>query len=434
MRIKTILGFDILLFSATCALMIIGVLFIFSSGVTSTGVIFSNEYIKQIVWASTGLLILIGISFLDYGRLREFGPYIYGACILLLVVTLIFGQVVNGAKSWFIFWGFGFQPSEFTKIATIILLAVYLEKNGKQIHHLPQFLISFLIMLLPVGLILLQPDLGTAFVFLPIFLIMTFTSGARIRHILFIILSGLLLIILTILPAWEHYLIKEKIQLILVLTDKNILKIVLLALVGITGFSLWGFLVLKKKSLYWILYCASIIFIAVGGSLAARAVLKDYQIMRLIVFLNPDVDPKGAGWNIIQSVTAVGSGGFWGKGFLQGTQSHYRFLPQQSTDFIFSIIAEEWGFFGALAIFCLFLCILIRGLFIISQAKDNFAMYTGAGILGMIFFHLIVNIGMAIGIMPITGIPLFFLSYGGSSLWTAVTGIGILMNIYLRRY
>jgi rod shape determining protein RodA len=133
-------------------------------------------------------------------------------------------------------------------------------------------------------------------------------------------------------------------------------------------------------------------------------------------------------------VTAVGSGGFWGKGFLQGTQSHYRFLPQQSTDFIFSIIAEEWGFFGGILVFTLFLIILLRGLRIAYTARDDFALYLASGILGMIGFHVVVNIGMAMGIMPITGIPLFFLSYGGSSLWTGLIAVGLLLNIHLRRY
>jgi rod shape determining protein RodA len=163
-------------------------------------------------------------------------------------------------------------------------------------------------------------------------------------------------------------------------------------------------------------------------------VLKPYQIMRFIVFLDPQVDPQGAGWNLLQSVTAVGSGGLAGKGFLKGTQSHYQFLPQQSTDFIFSILAEEWGFLGGLLVFGLFLVILLRGVRIMYIARDDFGMHVAAGVVGMIFFHVVINIGMAMGIMPITGIPLFFLSYGGSSLWTALIGVGLLLDIYFRRY
>jgi len=156
--------------------------------------------------------------------------------------------------------------------------------------------------------------------------------------------------------------------------------------------------------------------------------------MRLIVFLDPSVDPKGTGWNIIQSLIAVGSGGLKGKGFLLGTQSHYRFLPEQSTDFIFSIISEELGYVGSVMVIILFAIILIRGLVLISNSKDSYGLYIGSGIIMMIFFHVIINIGMAIGIMPITGIPLLFISYGGSSLWTALISLGIVQNIYLRRY
>jgi rod shape determining protein RodA len=168
-------------------------------------------------------------------------------------------------------------------------------------------------------------------------------------------------------------------------------------------------------------------------SLALRLMLKDYQIMRLVIFINPRLDPQGAGWNIIQSVTAIGSGGLHGKGWLHGTQSHYQFLPQQSTDFIFSILAEEWGFLGALLVFGLLLVILLRGISIVWASREDYAMLVGTGILTMIFFHGIVNAGMAMGIMPVTGIPLMFLSYGGSSLWTGLISMGILMNISRRR-
>ena len=165
----------------------------------------------------------------------------------------------------------------------------------------------------------------------------------------------------------------------------------------------------------------------------ANRFMKNYQIMRLIIFLKPDIDPRGSGWNIIQSITAVGSGGFWGKGFLHGTQSHYRFLPQQSTDFIFSILAEEWGFVGCTLVFILFLTILMRGIYVVYKSRENYAILIGSGIVGMIFFHVMVNIGMAVGIMPVTGIPLFFLSYGGSSLWTALISVAVLNNINMHR-
>jgi rod shape determining protein RodA len=195
-----------------------------------------------------------------------------------------------------------------------------------------------------------------------------------------------------------------------------------------------GYVATKRSYFFWITYALSVILVGLLGSIVVRRVLAEYQMMRLIVFLDPYADPRGAGWNIIQSITAVGSGGFTGKGFLQGTQSHYQFIPQQSTDFIFSILAEEWGFLGGLLVFGLFLVILLRGLYIVQTARDNYSSLVATGIVALVFFHFAVNVGMVIGVMPITGIPLFFLSHGGSSLWTAMAGVGLLLNIHHNRY
>jgi rod shape determining protein RodA len=176
------------------------------------------------------------------------------------------------------------------------------------------------------------------------------------------------------------------------------------------------------------------VILSLGMSFVARRVLKEYQIMRLIVFLDPEVDPQGAGWHIIQSITAIGSGGLAGKGYLQGTQSHYRFLPQQSTDFIFSIFTEEWGFLGGLLVFVLFLLICLRLVRIMKITADSFGAYIAAGLSGVYIFHFLINVGMTMGIMPVTGIPLLFMSYGGSSVLSAMSGIGLAMSIYVRRY
>jgi rod shape determining protein RodA len=156
--------------------------------------------------------------------------------------------------------------------------------------------------------------------------------------------------------------------------------------------------------------------------------------MRLIVFLDPNVDPQGSGWNIIQSITAIGSGGLWGKGYLRGTQSHYRFLPQQSTDFIFSIYTEEWGYAGALLAFALFFLISLRLIRIMKTTTDSFGSLIAAGLSSVYIFHFLINVGMTMGIMPITGIPLLFMSYGGSAILTAMTGIGLALSINMRRY
>jgi rod shape determining protein RodA len=210
--------------------------------------------------------------------------------------------------------------------------------------------------------------------------------------------------------------------------------IAILALCAIAGIALFGFIRYRKRYFYWIVYFTAIVILSLGASFAARKALKDYQIMRLIVFLDPDVDPRGSGWNIIQSITAIGSGGFTGKGYLQGTQSHYRFLPQQSTDFIFSIFSEEWGLLGGLLVFGLFLIICLRLVRIMKSTSDPFGAFIAAGLAAMFVFHFLINVGMTMGIMPITGIPLLFMSYGGSALTSAMTGIGIALSVYTRRF
>jgi rod shape determining protein RodA len=394
----------------------------------------SNEYVKQLIWAGTGLLLMAGVIMIDFHRLRRLSIYLYGFSMLLLLITPFIGREVHGARSWIGIGDFGIQPSEFAKITTILFLASYLSGIGKGVRELPRFSLGLAIAVLPIGLILLQPDMGTALVYIPIFIFMAFIAGAKLRHLFYLIVAGLLMIILAVAPLYEQWIIGREATMLSMITDFQVARYFLAAALAITLLSAWGFWGFKRRYFYWILYASSLLLVADAGALLVVRVLREYQIMRFIVFMNPRIDPQGAGWNLIQSVTAVGSGGFVGKGFLQGTQSHYQFLPQQSTDFIFSILAEEWGFLGGLLVFALFLIILLRGIRILYIARDEYASCVGAGIVAMFFFHVIVNIGMAMGIMPITGIPLFFLSYGGSSLWTGLICIGLLLNIYFRRY
>jgi rod shape determining protein RodA len=434
MKRVSLFAFDFILLGATLILMVVGILFVYSSGMSFTGLQLSNEYIKQLIWAGSGLLLMVGVILIDYHRLRRLSIYLYASMMLLLLITPFIGREVHGARSWIGIGEIGIQPSEFAKLITILFLASYFTGIGKGVRQLSRFLLGFGIVLLPMALILLQPDMGTALVFIPIFIFMAFMAGARMRHILYLTAAGLLTIILAVLPIYEQWIIGREATLLSMITDFQFARFFLSALLLITLLSAWGFWGFKRRYFYWILYSASLLLLANGGALLVVRLLRDYQIMRFIVFLNPRIDPQGAGWNLIQSVTAVGSGGFAGKGFLQGTQSHFQFLPQQSTDFIFSILAEEWGFLGGLLIFSLFLIILLRGIRILYIARDDYAMFVGAGIVAMFFFHVVVNVGMAMGIMPITGIPLFFLSYGGSSLWTGLIAVGLLLNIYFRRY
>ncbi len=435
-RTRSVFGFDFLLLFSTVALMVIGVLFIYSSGVSSTGIVFSTQYIKQIVWVVTGIFILLAMSVSDYTRFRDWALYIYGFMVLLLIITLVFGKRVNGARSWLglLNYGVGIQAGEFAKFGAILLLGSYLDMNRGSVRSLSTFLVCLGIILVPVALIMVEPDLGTAIVFFPILLVMTYVAGTKKRYVLFVLLCGVLMTVFTLMSFWQQLVVKDQVSPLQVLSDREFLKYLLLSIGTVLVIALCGLFLLKRRYFYWLVYVFSLLFVSVLGTMGAQVVLKPFQVMRLIVFLNPQIDPRGSGWNIIQSVTAIGSGGLFGKGFLQGTQSHYRYLPQQSTDFIFSIFSEEWGFIGGLLLFTLFLIILVRGLRIVAAARDPFATYVGSGVVGMIFFHVMVNVGMAMGIMPITGIPLLFVSYGGSSLWMAAAGIGLLMNIHYRRY
>jgi rod shape determining protein RodA len=433
-RRASLFGFDFVLLGATLTLTVFGILFVYSSGLGLGGERYSDEYVRQAVWAATGLVIMAAVVLVNYNRLRSIALYLYGFICLLLVATLLIGKEVHGARSWLGLANFGIQPSEFAKVIVVVFLAAYFARIGRRVQRLPQFMLGFAIVLLPMGLILLQPDMGTALVFIPVFLFVAFAAGARLRHVLYLLAVGLLAVVLAVYPYYERHILGRELSFLGMLTSWEVARYFLAALGVITGLAFWGYRGFKREYFYWILYGVSLLLLSVLGALAIARVLREYQIMRFIVFLEPSVDPRGAGWNLIQSVTAVGSGGFFGKGYLQGTQSHYQFLPQQSTDFIFSILAEEWGFVGGLAVFGLFLVILIRGIRIMYTARDDFAMNICAGLVGMIFFHVVVNIGMAMGIMPITGIPLFFLSYGGSSLWTGLIAIGLMLNVYFRRY
>ncbi len=434
MTLKRLGEIDYSLFFAALILTAFGILFIYSSGMTSTGISLSNEHVKQSVWAGVGLVIALLVSLGDYRRVYDFSLYLYLGSLGLLAYTLFFGRMVNGARAWIGIGAFGVQPSEFSKIATILLLARYLDTSNRSHTDLYRFLFSSLIVFIPVGIILLQPDLGTALVFIPIFLVMTFIAGIAIRYVLYFTALIALTGFLTVLPLWQTHIARGAFPALMIIANVRIVLVLAFSFLLIALIALYGHRRYKKRYFFWITYVFSIGIFSLLGSLLAHKVLKDYQIMRLIVFLDPEVDPRGSGWNIIQSITAIGSGGFLGKGYLQGTQSHYRFLPQQSTDFIFSIFSEEWGFVGGLLVFSLFLLIILRLIRIMKTTSDPFGTYIAAGLSAIFSFHFMINVGMVMGVMPITGIPLLFMSYGGSSLLSAMIGIGLALSIYVRRY
>ncbi|MBR7064350.1 MAG: rod shape-determining protein RodA [Treponema sp.] len=429
MKIKILEAFDYVLFACVMILITCGILFIYSAAINSEGLLVSNEYIKQIIWASSGIILLVFFTLYDYRKLGEYVRFFYIAFILVLVYTCIFGKYVNGAKSWIGIGDFGIQPSEFGKIVFILCLAKYLDSSKEEIP-LKRFIYSIIITGIPMLLILAQPDLGTASVYVPIFLIMCFVARLPLSYILFVTGVGLGMIFFTVLPVWNDEIASVhsvaiaslktlRIRALLMFTGTIILLICIVVRRYLHG----------KKYFYWLGYLCVIFLLSFSMSFVAGKVLKSYQIKRLMVYLNPASDPQGAGWNIIQSKTAVGAGGIFGKGFLNGTQSHYRFLPQQSTDFIFSILSEEIGFIGGLVVFILYAIILASILKSVKKSATSYGSFIAAGVFAMFYFHFIINVGMVLGIMPITGIPLLFLSYGGSSLWTALTAIGIVMSV-----
>lgn len=433
MKRQPISALDFLLPAATLALVVVGILFIYSAGLDAATGENTGAWVRQLIWAVTGFGLMLFFTFFQLGTLRTYALAVYAANLLLLVVTLLFGREVNGARAWLGIGELGVQPSEFMKIATILFLAVYFTGIGNGIRELPRFLLGLLIIMVPMGLVMLQPDTGTALVYIPIFLAMAFIAGAEARHLAFLLLTGLLTIILAAVPVMLTAMGRSG-ALIGLLADPAFLAYVAAATVAVTGLAVLGWRWTKRRYFYWISWSSSVAAIGTLGSIVLRTLLRDYQIMRLAIFVDPQLDPKGAGWNIIQSVTAIGSGGLFGKGWLLGTQSQGQYLPQQSTDFIFSILAEEWGFLGGLLVLGLFLAILLRGVTVIWGAREDYPLLAGTGVLAMLFFHVLVNLGMAMGIMPVMGIPLMLLSYGGSSLWTALAGVGILMNINRRRH
>ena len=409
MKFRVFEMFDYILLICVFLLILMGILFVYSSGVNSEQISISNEYIKQIIFAGTGLPIMIFFAVFDYRRLERFVMPAFLVFLVISAYTMLFGRFVNGARSWIGIGSFGIQPSEFGKIVYIMFFARYLERS----ENTPPFkrlLLSFVIVAAPALLILMQPDMGTASVYFPVFIGMLFAAGIPAAYLGFIILTGVLAIVFTVIPVWQTSILQKSIALLNIFTDSHLRIIVIITLSVVSLIGITGYLFYRNRYYHSITWLSGSFLAAFVGSIMSSKVLKDYQIKRLIVFLNPYTDPLGSGWNIIQSRIAIGSGGIAGQGFLKGTQSHYRFLPQQSTDFIFSILSEEWGFLGGIFVFFLYSIVFFRFFLSIKRCDDLFGKLIVSGILAMFFFHFFVNVGMVMGIMPITGIPLLFLS------------------------
>lgn len=423
---------DIPLLLATYGLLAIGVVFIHSSNAAAGAPVVQQEYIRQIVWALVGSALLFVVASANFDILRRISQPAYVAIIVLLVLTLMFGRVVNGARRWIGIAGMGMQPSEFAKIALVILLARLMESAGPDIRRVGRLLLLLLVTLVPTLLVLVQPDLGTAVSFIPVLLAMALAAGAAVHHLAFFAITSALTLIIAVLPSVGEHVVPAASNVLGVFAQPVFVAIIAGAFIGVVVVSLLAWMITRRRMFSWVSFASGIGASSVIGGFLIQQVLRPYQIMRMIVFLDPQIDPRGAGWHTIQSLTAVGSGGFAGKGLFQGTQSQYQYLPLQSTDFIFSILAEEWGFLGALLLFALYGFVLFRGLVIAIRVRDQFAALVATGVTTLLAFHFFVNVGMTIGIMPITGIPLWLVSFGGSSLWSAMIGIGLLIGISAR--
>ncbi len=341
-----------------------------SSGISSDSLYYVK---KQLFMLAVGLIGVIIIIRYDFTEFKNFGILLYILSVVLLIAVLVFGTELRGTTGWISLGPLpAIQPAEFTKVMLILAFADFVNRRRGELDTLIKMLPCFLYMGLPFILIMMQPDLGTALVYIAITVIMMFAAGANIR--------------------------------------------VLLALVG-GGIFLAGL----------------ILFLHFNLGIAIP--LEDYQLKRLIVFLDPYNDGqggRGAGWNTIQSLVAIGSGGFTGKGLHNGTQVQLNFLPEHHTDFIYAVIGEELGFIGAAFLIILYGILIMRSLYIASESREFFGTLVVIGVTAMWLFHIFENIGMSIGLMPITGIPLPFISYGGSSMITNLLAVALILNVNIR--
>ncbi|MFA5146073.1 MAG: rod shape-determining protein RodA [Candidatus Omnitrophota bacterium] len=354
-------GIDKGLIAVTLVIFLFGLLVLYSA-TQAKGMPLTKSYLfRQVTWAVIGMVFLAGVIAISYQKFIDMAYLVYGANVFLLMLVLVIGGERMGAQRWFTIGAFTFQPSEFIKLSLILALSAYVGSQRESMKTIRSLLTASLILGIPFILVLLQPDLGTALLLLPIFFIILLAGGADIRHLAVMIGCGT-----AALPFMWHF-------------------------------------------------------------------LHGYQKQRLMVFMDPDIDPLGAGYTIIQSKIAIGSGGLLGKGWLSGTQNQLNFLPERHTDFIFSVIGEEWGFLGAVILVALYFLIANRAFNIAALANDVYGKLVASGIAVMLSLQIIINIGMTIGIMPVVGIPLPLVSYGGSSMITTFIAIGLLLNVELRR-
>lgn len=420
---------------------------------------FSQRYGKQFLWIIASIILAIFIILIDNRFYFFFSWFIYGTCMLLLILVVIFGKEINGARSWFEFGAISLQPSELAKFGTALALASYLNTRHQDLTRLSMILPATAIIMLPAVLIMLQPDMGSAVVYVSLFMVLfregmspyIFVSGllAVVLFFLTLLTSNLSLTIALIIVAlilvwfsthkWKLVFFGTVIFIIIA----GILYLLDHYVINSIGNELILFISLVLAGAIYAIYfynkrAVSVLVIylfLIGSVMYVNSVdygfnhlLKSHQKERVDILLGFKSDLHGTGYNVNQSIISVGSGGFAGKGFLQGTQTKFKFVPKQSSDFIFCTVGEEWGFIGSFVVIGIYLFLLLRLIVLAERQRSDFARIYGYCVASILFIHVFLNIGMAIGLVPVIGIPLPFLSYGGSSLW----GFTILLFIFLR--
>ncbi|WP_342083891.1 rod shape-determining protein RodA [Dyadobacter sp. OTU695] len=369
----------------------------------------SNNAGKQLMWIGTAALLIICILVIDYKFYETFSFVIYAVVIFLLVVVLFAGSNINGSRSWIKLGSFSLQPAEFSKLAVSLAISKYLSDPAISLNRkLKDYYPIMGILALPAFLILLSNETGSMLVFAS-FAIVLYREGMPGFIPAIGIIGAALLIITLLFVKWY----------------------IAGAIIVIAGLVIWLMPVMtRRRGGLWatIIVAFAMIGIVFGVDFFMNNVLQKHQRGRIMVLLDPDSDPRGIGWNVIQSKIAIGSGGMTGKGFLQGTQTKFDFVPEQSTDFIFCTVGEEHGFLGTAVVVFLFIAMITRLVVLAERQRSRFARVYGYCVAGIIFFHFMVNIGMTIGLMPVIGIPLPFFSYGGSSLWS----FSVLLFIFLK--
>jgi rod shape determining protein RodA len=395
--------FDRTIFLCVVALAAAGLLSIYSATYDAYE---GRDFFRQLLWFGVGFTAMLAMIVLPLRWLQRNALRIFAASLSLLVLVLIMGKRVYGSQSWLGFAGLGIQPSEFVKITTMLALASYLSRSDVKATNLQDLVKTSAIVAVPIALIMLQPDFGTSLTFLAMFIPVLYWAGAS-KFLIIIIIAPAFVAAASIFGTTPF--------------------LIVLLLLGI------GLYLLRAENQF----LATLVFgvnVVIGFFVQIMYdKLPMYQQKRISTFLDPNNDPLGAGYNVIQAKVAIGSGGLWGKGFMRGTQTQLSFIPKQWTDFIFCVPGEEFGFIGGLVVLGLFAVLLFHGVRLASIAKNRFGSLLAIGFTSLFAFHVFVNIGMSVGLMPVIGIPLPFLSYGGSSLVSYMMVAGLMMNVYANR-